>query len=630
MNPQSFMTANYVARQLQFNMTEGWDQGERATSDYYRPLQTFPERFGELLAKVRAMGFSALDLWTAHLNWSWATPEHITAAVRLLAEQKLQVVSLAGYFGSTVREFEKACQLAAAVKTSVLGGSTAALEADRPAVVELLKKYTLKLALENHSEKSAGEMLQKIGDGAGGVIGTAVDTGWYATQGCDAVRAIKELGRHIFLVHLKDVLAPGAHETCRYGRGCVPIGACVRALQAQGYQGGCSVEHEPAHFDPTADCRANLAMLRNWLNIADGSLTVGKRLGVGIIGCGNIAVPYAQNLLMSPRIALIAVADKEPDRAKTYAAKFGCKPYRSTRALLADPTIELVVNLTIHHAHKKVTTQCLTAGKHVHSEKPLALKYRDAQKLVALAHTKNVRLGCSPFTFMGEAQQTAWKLIRQGRLGTVRVAYAEVNWGRIELWHPNPAPFYEVGALFDVGVYPLTVLTTILGPARRVAAYGKVLYPDRQTKDGTAFHIDTPDFVTAMVELANGTLVRLTTNFYVANRTTKQTGIEFHGDRGSLYLSSWCDFNATVEFAEFGQSYSPVTLVKEPYPGIDWGRAVSDMAEAMAQGRAHRATGEQAAHVVEILGAAAKSLKSHKPVAVTSNFTPPAPMDWAV
>src|SRR6185295_11959721 len=116
--------------------------------------------------------------------------------------------------------------------------------------------------------------------------------------------------------------------------------------------------------------------------------------------------------------------------------KFGCRAYPSMEALLADERVELVVNLTIHHAHAATTRLCLEAGKHVHSEKPMALTYEDARGLVELARQKGLRLGCSPFTYMGEAQQTAWKAIREGKLGTVRVAYAEVNWGRIESWHP--------------------------------------------------------------------------------------------------------------------------------------------------------------------------------------------------
>ncbi len=353
-----------------------------------------------------------------------------------------------------------------------------------------------------------------------------------------------------------------------------------------------------------------------------------KKLKIAIAGCGNIAPGYAKTLQPYEQIELVGAADLDPKRAEDFVATYGGKAYPTLEALLADDEVEAVVNLTIHHAHAAVITQCLNAGKHVHTEKPLAMTYPEAKALVDLAEQKGLRLSSSPITFMGEAQQTAWKVIREGRLGTVRVAYAEVNWGRIESWHPAPGPFYEVGALWDVGVYPLTVLTTIFGPARRAVGYGKVLYPDRVTKEGVPFHIDTPDFVTAAVELASGLVVRLTTNFYVGQHS-KQKGIEFHGDLGSLYLDSWQSFDAAVEFAEFRQPYEPVPYAKEPYQGTEWGRAVVELADAIAEGRPQRATGAQAAHVVDILSAITTSYQQGGPVEITSDFTPPTPMEWA-
>jgi predicted dehydrogenase len=363
---------------------------------------------------------------------------------------------------------------------------------------------------------------------------------------------------------------------------------------------------------------------------------VPKDLNIAIVGCGNIAGPYAATLRPYEHIHLLGASDIDPTRAQAFVAEHGGRAYESLDAVLADERVDLIVNLTIHHAHPEVITKCLDAGKHVHSEKPLAMSYTDAKALVDLAEQKGLRLSCSPITFMGEAQQTAWREIRSGRLGPVRVVYAEVNWGRIESWHPNPGPFYEVGALFDVGVYPLTLATTFFGPARRVTAYGTVLFPDRVTREGVAFHIDTPDWVVAAVELANGTVLRLTTNFYVGHHS-KQKGLEFHGDKGSLFLASFQDFATSVEVAPFGGSYEPLPLAREGFLmkwgertlPTEWGRAVVEMAEAIEQGRPQRATGAQAAHVVEICEAIAASITTGRPVAVTSSFTPPAPMEWA-
>ncbi len=265
MNTISFMTANYVARELGFNMTRGWGQGEKAANAYYQPLETFGARFDDLLGTIRAAGFQAIDLWLAHLNPLWATQEHIDLACDLLEKHGLKIASFAGWLGSTPQEFEATCKLAVALGVQMLGASTSVLEKDRAFVVRTCKAYGVKLGLENHSEKTPGELLAKIGDGGDGTIGACVDTGWFGTQGYDAAEAIAELRDHLFHIHLKDVLAVGAHDTCAFGKGIVPVHKCVETLKRLGYPGGISIEHEPEQFDPMEDCRAGLEQLRQWL-----------------------------------------------------------------------------------------------------------------------------------------------------------------------------------------------------------------------------------------------------------------------------------------------------------------------------------------------------------------------------
>ena len=277
-------------------------------------------------------------------------------------------------------------------------------------------------------------------------------------------------------------------------------------------------------------------------------------LGIGIVGTGNIAGGYATDALTHPEIRLVAATDLDPTARPRSPTTYGCRAHASLDDLLADDEVDIVVNLTVHHAHYEVTKRALEAGRHVYSEKPLALRSSEARELVELAAARGLRLGCSPSTFLGEAQQTAAALIRSGRLGPVRAVYAEVNWGRIETWHPAPAPFFDVGVLVDVGVYPLTLVTTMLGPARCVRAWGWDLKPDRTTIDGTPFRIGSPDLIVAAIELEGGAVVRLTASFYVG-RPAKLTGsIEFHGDDASLALGSFQDFDATVEVGAYGGS----------------------------------------------------------------------------
>jgi len=349
---------------------------------------------------------------------------------------------------------------------------------------------------------------------------------------------------------------------------------------------------------------------------------------VGIVGCGNIAGSYAEDLARYPAIDFLGVADIDPARAVELADGYGVRPYGSVEDLLADPGIEVVVNLTSHHAHRDVTGRALEAGKHVHSEKPMALTVGEAAELVELAERKGLRLSCAPATFMGEAQQTLMKAVREGRAGTVRVVYAEANWGTIEVWHPAPQSFYDVGALFDVGVYPLSIATALFGPVRRVAAHGRVVKPHRVAVSGARFTVVTPDFVTAVLDLDGGEVLRLTATFYVGH-SSRQFGMEFHGDDGSLAIDSWQEFDAPVTWTPRAGRPEPVPYVREPYQGIEWGRSVLDLATAIREDRPHRASARQAAHIVEILAATRRAYETGEQVELRTDFEPPAPMEWA-
>jgi sugar phosphate isomerase/epimerase len=239
----------------------------QALSDYYRPIATFPKRFEELILHVQALGFDALDVWQPGvLNWQWAASEHIASARTLLERHHMAVTSLAGEFGQTRDEFLSACQLAKGIQAPILSGLTDLLATDRDFMVDTLKEFDLKLALENHPEATAQEMLDEIGDGGGGRIGTAVDTGWYATRGYDVVQAIRELNTSILHIHLKDVLPGDEHINCGYGRGCVPLEACVQTLKEMGYTGDYSVENHTLDHDPDAELKEGGELVRRWLS----------------------------------------------------------------------------------------------------------------------------------------------------------------------------------------------------------------------------------------------------------------------------------------------------------------------------------------------------------------------------
>lgn len=351
---------------------------------------------------------------------------------------------------------------------------------------------------------------------------------------------------------------------------------------------------------------------------------------VGIVGCGVIAPPYAKRIVATEGLELVAAADALPGRADALVAEFGGVAHPSVEALVADDRVDVVVNLTAASAHVEVTRAALEAGKHVHSEKPLALRYEDAKALVELAAERGLGLSSSPATLLGEAQQTLWKEIRGGAIGPVRVAYAEANWGRIESWHPTPMSILSVGAMGDVGVYPLAILTAIFGPARSVTAYEATVMPNRVDKRGEPFSIDVPDLYVAVLELESGIVVRLTASFYVT--AGYQRGIELHGDDGMLWIPTWDVAHTRVLRSTTGNAddYAEVELVRPPFEGIDWARPLVDLAEAVREGRQPRASGEQAAHLVEILDAIDRSAREGGAVAVHSDFTRPEPLPWAL
>lgn len=351
---------------------------------------------------------------------------------------------------------------------------------------------------------------------------------------------------------------------------------------------------------------------------------------VAIVGCGNISGAYGSSLTTRPELVKIVGAfDLICDQAKSFVDSYGGRVYEKLEDLLTDPEVEVVVNLTSHGAHAEVSSLALSAGKHVHSEKPLATNRQDGKMLLDLARKNGVRLSCSPFTFLGEAQQTAHKAIHDGVIGKPLIAYAEMNWSWIELWHPNPEGFYQPGAgpMLDVGVYPLTILTFIFGPVIKVFGEADILMPERTIfsgpKAGKKFKVNTPDQVIGVITFASGTKARITANFLGFSR---QVGIEFHGDKGSLILDSSVDFASSITVRSINdKDWKPIPYVSEPFKGVEWGRAIFELAESVRKGTPQRCTGEQAYHVLDVCLSILESAEKGQPLPVESGFNVPPP-----
>jgi predicted dehydrogenase len=163
-----------------------------------------------------------------------------------------------------------------------------------------------------------------------------------------------------------------------------------------------------------------------------------------------------------------------------------------------------------------------------------------------------------------------------------------------------------------------------------VLADGGKLMERRKTKDGKPFRIGAPDFAIVCMRHADGTLSRLTVNFYVAGPNTRvREGLEVHGDTGSIVLHSTSQPNSPLTAGAFGAQMTDVPLVRTPPERVEWARPVDDMAEAIRARRRPRCTGEHAAHVLDICRSIEKAIDTGRAVALRSDFPKPKPMDWA-
>lgn len=277
MNPVSYITANLVARPVGFNMTGGWMQGAHATNDLFRSAEHFPDRFEDLIVNIKALGFTSVDVWCDQLSPAWATVRHLQAARNVLDKHGVTVTSYASHWGSTVDDLRLIKRVMEALGTDLISGNHGLLASDRPTLLKELRALKLRLAYENHPEKTGEAMLTKIGPGDEDVLGLAYDTGWAGTNGFDAVAALPALLPRLFHIHAKDVkprrtgaptgyqLIDGGHETCTLGDGVAGIEKVIRQAVAGGFTGPIGIEHEPEHYDPAAECRESLVRVKRWL-----------------------------------------------------------------------------------------------------------------------------------------------------------------------------------------------------------------------------------------------------------------------------------------------------------------------------------------------------------------------------
>jgi predicted dehydrogenase len=360
---------------------------------------------------------------------------------------------------------------------------------------------------------------------------------------------------------------------------------------------------------------------------------------IGVIGCGTISSAYFRLSKNFPDIAITACADLNPAAAEAKAKEFDVKAM-SIAALLADPSIAIILNLTIPAAHFPVTKQCLEAGKHVYSEKPFVLSLKEGLAIQKLAEARGLKVASAPDTFMGGAHQTARKLIDDGKVGKILSGACYVMGFGMEHWHPNPDFYFKKGGgpILDMGPYYLHNLINLVGPVKRVAALAGTGKPIRtissQLRAGDTITVETPTSYLALMEFASGAQITLSASWDVwAHR---HANMELYGAEGSLYVPDPNFFGGELLVTErqgapmaADHGGHPMSVINDNHgPGRDFANyrtaGLADMAIGIREGRDIRCSMERALHAVEVLTAIMESGETGQFVDLRTSCTRPA------
>lgn len=329
-------------------------------------------------------------------------------------------------------------------------------------------------------------------------------------------------------------------------------------------------------------------------------------LTIGIIGTGNISDAYLRAAPRFPILHILACADANPDVAAAKAAAWNVER-ASVDALLADPRIDIVLNLTTPQHHVAVGLAALAAGKHVYAEKPLAVTLADALCLRDAARKSGLRVGSAPDTFLGGSHQTARHAIDAGAIGRVVAGSAHMMVPGHELWHPNPDFYYQPGGgpMLDMGPYYLTCLINLLGPVRAVSGMKSMPRESRTIgsgpRAGQSFGVSVPTHISGLLDFDSGAQINITTSFDVWKHGHNH--IELYGSEGSMIISDPNQFEGAIQVSAQGGDWADLPQIHAYGTGNHRILGLADMAYAIKKDRPHRAGIDLALHVLEVMEA---------------------------
>jgi predicted dehydrogenase len=395
---------------------------------------------------------------------------------------------------------------------------------------------------------------------------------------------------------------------------------------------------------------------------------------VALIGCGSVAPFYLKTFPQHPQLELVGVMDQDEPRAARFSEYYSVPKYRSLDELLQDKKVELVLNLTNPKSHFEISKASLLAGKHVYSEKPLAMSFSEARELVNLAMEKGLSLSAAPSRLLGETAQTLWKALRNSAIGTVRLVYAEMDGDLIhrmpykgwvnELGVPWPyKDELEVGCTLEHGGYPVSWLLGFFGPVETVTAFASCQVPDKETE--VPLEVQAPDFSVAMLKFASGLVARLTCSWIAPS----DHSLRIFGDEGVLctddvwrprcpvYIKRYITIRSKTIIAPWKKKYPLVCPPRVPMRAqvrnlgktlqpraffravrararhlrrrVDFCLGIVDLAAALKERRPPRLSPQFCLHTTEILLAIHNAFQTGAAYQVTTSFDPIDPMPWA-
>ena len=379
-------------------------------------------------------------------------------------------------------------------------------------------------------------------------------------------------------------------------------------------------------------------------------------MNIAFVGTGFVADYYMTSLANYPQLVLVGAYDHNAKRLNEFCHYYKVKAFSSFEEILADSSIDIVVNLTTPENHFHISSAALNAGKHVYSEKPLAMDFNDAAKLVELAKTKNLILAAAPANALSDAH----KLVQQNlqEIGQPRLVYAEMEDGPVfrDKWTTwksrSGAPWpglheFEIGCTLEHAGYALSWLVSLFGPVKTVNAFAAISFPDKG--EGTEHIQMAPDFTVGCLQFHSGTIARVTCGLAMP----RDRSLTIVGDQGSITVDDLWDERSHIRLEKLGEKRSFMQRVLNqieprfgkfinfrPAPGkrlsypkqtkdvklpafpsqIDFARGIADMERAISIGTKPFFSADVALHITEVALALNNANNHSQPYQVQSRF----------